>query len=101
MPLLDGSHLWLHAGQNAPPATAGWRWRLERDGTRRFEGRDVDVFRYVPEPLDAATAGAPPPAYAQADFVDPRTGEVVGGLDGWGHERFPSEAAEPLPCPGR
>jgi hypothetical protein len=61
----------------------------------------VDVLGYAAEVDPAVAAGAVPRVYAQADFVDPATGEVVGGLDGWGKEGYPAEGEAPLPCPGK
>jgi hypothetical protein len=74
-------------------------WTLERAGTRTFRGRTVDVLRYVAR--DAEGRPLERVSWDQADFLDPTTGEVVGGLDGWGHERYPPEPDAPRPCPGR
>jgi hypothetical protein len=99
LPTPDGVPLWRHGGANRPEDGGGVTWALERAGRRTLRGRVVDVLRYVARdaegrPVERAT-------WDQADFVDPSTGEVVGGLDGWGHERYASESDEPRPCPGR
>jgi hypothetical protein len=99
LPTPDGVPLWRHGGANRPDDGGGVTWALERAGRRTLRGRVVDVLRYVARdaegrPVERAT-------WDQADFIDPSTGEVVGGLDGWGHERYAPESDEPRPCPGR
>jgi hypothetical protein len=98
LPLPEGGALWRHTGVNPPPEVPGATWSLERQGTRAFGGRTVDVLRYVAR--DAEGQVVPVPTWDQAEFVDPSTGEVVGGLDGWGHEAFPTEPEGPRPCAG-
>ena len=97
LPMPDGSFLWMHPGTSAPPDPAKGRFRLESGGQRMFRGRLVDVVRYVPRTEEGESL--PARDYGQADFVDPATGEVVGGLDGWGKESFPDEGDRPPPCP--
>jgi hypothetical protein len=99
LPLPGGGALWRHAGANPPPAVPGATWRYERASVRTFRGRSVDVMRFVARDADGKVV--PVPSWDQADFVDPATGEVVGGLDGWGQEAFPDEPAEAPPCAGR
>jgi hypothetical protein len=99
LPLGGGAELFRHGGVNRPPDAEGVRWGVSRVGRRRFAGRDVDVLGYAAETDPGA--GPVPRVYAQADFVDPATGEVVGGLDGWGKEGYADEGEAPLPCPGR
>lgn len=99
LPLGDGQALWFHPGLNPPPDQAGVRWSLESGGVRAFGGRTVDVLRYVAR--DEAGNEVAARGYAQADFVDPSTGEVVGGLGGWGGEGFPDEPPPPTGCEGR
>jgi hypothetical protein len=100
LPVGDGTVLWFHPGASAPPDGPGEAFSYEPGEPRTFAGRPVDVLRYVPRTADGALGTSP--GYGQADFVDPATGEVVGGLDGWGREGFPEEASpRAIPCPGR
>jgi hypothetical protein len=102
LPTPDGVPLWRHGGAHAPQDGAV-RWTFERAGSRTFRGRTVDVLRYVAR--DAEGRALERSAWDQADFLDPSTGEVVAGLDGWGQERYPSEDDERhagvRACPGR
>jgi hypothetical protein len=99
MPLPGGGALWRHPGANPPPDVPGATWHYERQAARAFGGRTVDVMRFVARDADGKVVSVP--SWDQADFVDPSTGEVVGGLDGWGHEAYPAEPAENPPCAGR
>lgn len=99
LPLADGSALWHHLGMNPPPDQAGVRWCLEVVGQRSLAGRPVDVLRYVAR--NEAGEAVAARDYGQADFVDPSTGEVVGGLSGWGNEIYPEEPPLAAACEQR
>lgn len=96
LPVGDGTLLWRHPGADAPPDVAGATWSLEVVGQRTFGGRTVDVLRYVARDPEGRAVGVR--TYEQADFVDPATGRVVGGLDGWGREAYPDEPPAPSGC---
>jgi hypothetical protein len=92
LPLPDGTWIGPHPGLVEPPTGDGARWVVAKVGTRVHRGRTVDVYRYVR--ADAPDVLSP---YAQADFVDPSTGEVVGGV--WGKDAaWPSETPAPGVC---
>jgi hypothetical protein len=98
LPLPGGGALWRHSGANPPPDVPGATWHYERQATRTFGGRSVDVLRYVARDAEGQVVAVP--SWDQADFVDPSSGEIVGGLDGWGKETYPAEPEGPQPCAG-
>ena len=71
-----------HYGLTRPADDGRTPWELRRVGSRVIGGRALDVYRYVRADVAAGGTLSTAGGFAEADLVDPLTGERVGGLVG-------------------
>jgi hypothetical protein len=100
-PMPDGTWIHRHLGlvrprHDADPAAP---WAVRATGSGVYRGRHVVVYQYA-RPAGDEPGAALRPAYAQADFVDPTTGRLVGGADR-GADAWPTPPRASEPCGGR
>lgn len=71
-----------HYGLTRPSDDGRTPWELRRVGSRVIGGRALDVYRYARADVTAGGPLSTAGGFAEADLVDPLTGERVGGLVG-------------------
>jgi hypothetical protein len=75
----DGSPACAHVGLIRPRRVSGGddvSWPVRFAGTRRLHGRVVHAYRHA---APGSSAARPSDTVPSEDYVDPRTGQLVGG----------------------